>query len=906
MKNLRIKLLTRAYFTAATLIIAVPTGIKVWATVRVYAELLALRSGTVSWGHFQWIARQKWHSQETNGKVEFTEDYSAYFNSVMIEGQQPALKRIMRTSADAIYNCKSKIGLTVIGWIRMRLNYQNSSNFGHNTAYSWYQQLHEYLSSFKVNIYLQGYSYTKTLLIAFGTCYKRVSLLIKSRVAYATGEVSKWKDIWSDLGFQFTALLNWTSENPNISNQFRDGRGSVVPILLVGKGPKHLRRPRMGQIRSYVTRSRKKSLAPVQEQPVEIPKGLRILAKHWQTCYQTPERVFYDLRGILKQESIWFAAYLKLKNNKGSSTPGPDESIIDSLTKNKIGELREAVLKNEFSWTGVREIMIPKAGKPGKFRPLGIPAINDRLVQEVIRTIIEPIYELKFSNLSHGFRPNRSCHTALKWMNTKMKDSIWFIEGDIQSYFPSIDHKVLMNILERRIQDPTILRLIRTGLKAKVFKKDCTTYIPEMGTPQGGILSPLLSNIYLDELDWYMERLCEQNQGKVKPENRKKNPAALKLLRSGRKSEYYKLRIPSRIHNEVGYRSCKYIRYADDFVIGILGPRSMAVEIREKVKDFLKSELKVELSLEKTKITNISEGIEFLGYKFSRKQLFIRQSYGGKIVLRKMTIPSLDVNIKRVIARLAEAKFCSGDGSPEPAFRFLRLPQSETNLKVNYILRGLSEWWSIAGNRKQALARIAYIIRYSIAKMYAAKFKLPTVTAVFKIAGNNLSKPIGARVKSVVGADEKDTPKGQKEKLMGILFDRYHKIPKPQGNKLKNDWAPEYLNIFRKGELEPDKFLEYIWSIRGASVKNPLAVMGWRLEQTISSQGAPCAICGSFEDVQMHHERALKDIDKSATAVHRHMIAIQRKQIPLCRKHHLEIHKGNWSKKPSKITNETK
>jgi group II intron reverse transcriptase/maturase len=429
--------------------------------------------------------------------------------------------------------------------------------------------------------------------------------------------------------------------------------------------------------------------------------------------------------------------------------------------------------------------MIPKKGKPEKFRPLGIPSINDRLVQEVIRSIIEPIYEMNFSNLSHRFTPNRGCHTALKWMNTNMKDSIWFIVGDIKSYFPSIDHKILMRILERRIQDPTILRLIRSGLKAKVFQTDQIYYIPEVGTPQGGILSPLLSNIYLNELDLFIETICKQYQGDVKPSNRKKNPIANKLLRYGNKSQFYRLRLPSRTPYEIGYRNCKYIRYADDFVIGILGPRHLAVEIREKVKDYLKQELNVELSLDKTKITHITEGIEFLGYIFSRRQLFIKQSFAGHIVTRKMTIPTLDVNMKRVIARLYEAKFCAGNGNPIPAFRFLRLPQSEVNTKVNYILRGLSEWWSIAGNRRQAIARVAYIIRYSIAKVYAAKFKLRTMAAVLKIGGNDLSKPIGVRAKSVIGTDEIDTPQGHKQKLAGIIFDRYHKIPKPKGNKIK-------------------------------------------------------------------------------------------------------------------------
>lgn len=847
---------TRAYFTAATMVIAVPTGIKIWATVRVYVELLS-------------------KTLMTDSKEEFTEGLGAYSDAVMLGGQQPAPKGIMRVQADVHY--RPKIDFEAIRCLRMRLNYQNSSNFGNDLAYLWFQLLHRYLSYFKVKIYLKGYSITETLLIAFRTGYKRVSLFINIRVTNTTGEVSS-----------------------SCLSKIGDGRGSVVPIF--GKGPKHLATPGFaaGQTRSYVTRSGIDSLAPVQEQP-EIPKGLKILAKHWMTCYQTPDRVFQDLRGILKQDSIWFAAYLKLKSNKGAKTQGPDEDIIDALTKKRILELREAVLKNKFSWVGVREILIPKPGKAVKFRPLGIPSINDRLVQEVIRTIIEPIYELKFSNLSHGFRPNRGCHTALKWMNTNMKDSIWFIEGDIKSYFPSIDHNILMKILERRIQDPTILKLIRTGLRAKVFQKDQFSYIPEVGTPQGGILSPLLSNIYLNELDQFMDNICSQYQGDVKPSNRKKNPVANKLLRHGNKSEYHKLRIPSRIPNEIGYRNCKYIRYADDFVIGILGPRTMAVEIREKVKEFLNTELNVELSSDKTKITHITKGIEFLGYIFKRRQLFIKQSYGGNIVTRKMTIPTLDVNMKRVIDRLSEANFCDGSGNPTPAFRLLRLPQSEINNKINYILNGLSEWWSIAGNRRASLARVAYIIRYSIAKVYAAKFKLKTVAAVFKIGGNDLRKPIGIKAKSVVGADESDTPQGSKKELRGIIFDRYHKIPKPKGNKLKPNWTPEYMKALREG-LDFDKFLKIIWESKGHKAKNPLVSMAWRLEYTISNQGAPCAICGSFEDVQMHHVKALKDISKSTNAVHKHMIAIARKQIPLCRKHHLVIHKGKWSNKPSKFS----
>lgn len=283
--------------------------------------------------------------------------------------------------------------------------------------------------------------------------------------------------------------------------------------------------------------------------------------------------------------------------------------------------------------------------------------------------IVEPIYETQFSNQSFGFRPGRSCHTAFKWMNTNMKDSIWFLEGDIKSYFDTIDHAKLIELLRRRIQDDTIIKLIKTGLRAKIFYKKEPPSVPEIGTPQGGILSPLLSNIYLHELDLFMAKLSEEYQGNVKANNRRKNPLVSKLLAQGKKREIYRLRIPNRIPDETGYRNCKYVRYADDFVVGILGPRSMAIEIRNKIKQFLKQELNIDLSMEKTKIAHISKKIEFLGHLFGRKNLFVRQQYSGKIVKRRMTIPTLDVNMNKVIKRLKEVQFCDGNGTPEPAFR---------------------------------------------------------------------------------------------------------------------------------------------------------------------------------------------------------------------------------------------
>lgn len=238
------------------MVIAVPTGIKIWATVRVFAELSLFNL-------FLFF-------NITNNVEEIVEDHSAYSDSVMIGGQQPALKRGMKAKTDVFINLYlyywPKIALQIIGFLRMRLNYQNSSNFGYDPAFPRLQLLLGYLGSLKVKIYFKGYSIAKTLLIAFRTGYKRVSLFINSRVANATGEVS---------------LIC-----KNIFNTYylRDGRGFVVPFVQsqfaqFGKEPKYLNKPYFGQKRSYTTRSSKNSLAPVQEQQ-EIPKGLQFLAKH--------------------------------------------------------------------------------------------------------------------------------------------------------------------------------------------------------------------------------------------------------------------------------------------------------------------------------------------------------------------------------------------------------------------------------------------------------------------------------------------------------------------------------------------------------------------------------------------------------------------------------------------------
>lgn len=200
-----------------------------------------------------------------------------------------------------------------------------------------------------------------------------------------------------------------------------------------------------------------------------------------------------------------------------------------------------------------------------------------------------------------------------------MKSSTWYVEGDIKSYFPTINHGKLIELIERRVKDKKITGLIREGLKAKIFTTEGTEYIPTLGTPQGSILSPLLSNIYLHELDLFMQSMTEEWEIRSKNTRRKRNQKALSMLIKGKKSENYRRRIPYYDPKDTGHIKIKYIRYADDFLVGITGSREMAREAREEIGKFLRDKLKVELSMEKTHITHISKGVPFLGYKIGRR-----------------------------------------------------------------------------------------------------------------------------------------------------------------------------------------------------------------------------------------------------------------------------------------------
>ncbi|MCM3118877.1 reverse transcriptase/maturase family protein, partial [Neobacillus sp. MER 74] len=238
--------------------------------------------------------------------------------------------------------------------------------------------------------------------------------------------------------------------------------------------------------------------------PKVVLNSLTSKVKEKEYTFQRLYRNLYNIEFFLD-------AYDKIYPNKGSNTKGINEDTIDGMSLKRINNLIEKLRDQTYQPNPARRIYIPK--KNGKLRPLGLPTFEDKLVQEVVRRILESIYETSFSENSHAFRPNRSCHTALKQIKNTFTGTRWFIEGDIKGFFDNIDHHTLINILRKRIKDEKFINLIWKFLRAG-YVEDWVFHKTYSGTPQGGIISPILSNIYLNELDKYVEEYTSKfNKG---------------------------------------------------------------------------------------------------------------------------------------------------------------------------------------------------------------------------------------------------------------------------------------------------------------------------------------------------------------------------------------------------------
>ena len=425
---------------------------------------------------------------------------------------------------------------------------------------------------------------------------------------------------------------------------------------------------------------------------------------------------------------LYLRAYGKIYRNDGSMTPGVNEETVDGMSLKKIQAIIDALRYERYRWTPVRRVYIDKKGSPGKRRPLGLPTWSDKLLQEVIRSLLEAYYEPQFSDRSHGFRPGRGCHTALAEVSESWRGTTWFIEGDISQCFDRLDHAVLRSILAEDIRDNRFLRLI-DGLLQAGYLEEWRYHETLSGAPQGGVLSPLLSNIYLDRLDKYVEKtlLPVYNMGDQRKPYRpymRMHKAIWKMERNGQRKEARPMRrqlqqLPSRDPNDPGFRRLHYVRYADDWLLGFTGTRREAEDIKGKVGRFLQHRLKLELSERKTLITHgRTEAVRFLGYEIvvlhddAKRDRNGHRSINGQIGL-KVPMGVMRAKRKPYIRRGKPAAIL--DRAHDSNFRIVARYQAE--------FRGIAEYYQLAYNRHR-LGSLRYVMERSMTKTLGHKNKL--------------------------------------------------------------------------------------------------------------------------------------------------------------------------------------
>lgn len=572
---------------------------------------------------------------------------------------------------------------------------------------------------------------------------------------------------------------------------------------------------------------------------------------------------------ILFNEEMFYVAYQRIYAKEGNMTKGSDGKTIDGMSLTRITDLIDSLRTEVYQPKPAQRVYIPK--KDGKMRPLGIPSFDDKLVQEVLRMILEAIYEGHFENCSHGFRPKRSCHTALTQIQKRFTGAKWFIEGDIKGFFDNINHEILTGILKERISDERFIRLIRKFLNAG-YIENWTFHNTYSGTPQGGIISPILANIYLDKLDKFM---MEYAQGFNKGRKHKPNKARVLLekqkTRTMRnleivKDEIARIEIVKQIKSidkarhsitsddemDDSFKRIQYERYADDFLIGVIGSKEDSKRIKEDIKNFLESKLKLELSDEKTLITHTEKKAKFLGYEIfvNKSNLARRDTLGrlSRVYNKKVQLRiSMDTIKKKLIdLGVLEIKCQNGKEIWKPRERGRLINNDDLEiLKIyNYQIQGFRNYYAIANN-SALLNSFKYIMEYSMYKTFAGKYK----TSVKKILR-----------------------KYKKDKVFTIQY-----------NNKKGELRTQtlYNKGFKRCKAIVDKQLDDITTIN--------YITSTSLIDRLKAQR--CEICGATEDLEMHHVRKLKDLD-GKRFLEKMMIARRRKTLALCRSCHLKTHTG--------------
>ena len=578
---------------------------------------------------------------------------------------------------------------------------------------------------------------------------------------------------------------------------------------------------------------------------------------------------FERLYRLLFNEELFYVAYQKIASNGGSTTKGSDGRSIDGMSLARIETLIASLKDESYQPHPSRRVHIPK--KNGKTRPLGIPAFEDKLVQEVVRMILEAIYEGHFETTSHGFRPKRSCHTALLHIQKTFNGAKWFIEGDIKGFFDNIDHDVLVGILRERISDDRFIRLIRKFLKAG-YVEDWTFHNTYSGTPQGGIVSPILANIYLDKLDKYVKEYIQHfDKGtKRRPgkesnnlaNERKRTVRKLKKVKDGTEKaalvarlkaiEQERAAFPNGDEMDESYRRLKYIRYADDFILGVIGSKEEAQRIKEDIKSFLSASLALELSEEKTLITHTGKSAKFLGYEITvtrnnhqRRDVQgrLRRTYGKRV---RLNVSMATLRDKLLEYGAMEIKLRNGKEIWKPKCRSGLIFNDDLEIldRYNRETVGFCNYYLIANNCV-VLHNFRYIMEYSMYKTFAGKYR----STVRKI--------------------------NKKYRLNKLFTVKY-----------------EQKGVIKSRTFYKTSFKRRTTAFNGSCDIEPYSIADVsRTNLTDRLKAEKCELCGATGKLIMHHVRNLKDL-KGKESWERLMSARKRKTIALCPSCHRLRHLG--------------
>jgi len=575
------------------------------------------------------------------------------------------------------------------------------------------------------------------------------------------------------------------------------------------------------------------------------------------------------LEGVYRQlfrRDLYLRAYGRIYRNAGAMTPGVTGETVDAMSLAKIDRIIDVLRQEAYRWTPVWRTYVPK--KNGKRRPLGLPTWSDKLVQEALRLLLEAYYEPQFSDLSHGFRPGRGCHTALQEITRSWRGVKWFIEGDIKGCYDNIDHQVLLSILAEDIHDKRLIRLLSNMLQAG-YLETWRYHETLSGTPQGSICSPILANIYLNRLDRFVEQtlLPTFNRG----DQRRANPTYKALLTAARKAgdrgdqqrakqlRHQAQGLPSRDPNDPDFRRLKYVRYADDTLLGFSGPRAEAEEIKRRISTFLRDELRLELSAEKTLITHArTQAARFLGFEIAALAADHKQDCRGQRCINgavRLKVPK-DVIVARCRPYMRKGKAVH---RPE------RLVDDDFSIVKQYQAEygGFVQYYLLAMNA-HCLRRVYHVLQTSLLGTLANKHK--TKVGTIRRRMQKVIKHRGHTLKALVI----EKPRGEGKKPLVAMFG---------GISLR-------------------------WNKHARVLDRPKHVYSGRSEVVQRLLAEVCELCGSVDGpFEVHHVRRLADLDRPGEHEKplwvKRMAARHRKTLVTCVRCHHEIHRerSGWREK---------